>query len=79
MNGFFPARLLMLMIDPPPRCRSRGIAFFTAVEHSAQVGFQGLFPCFKGKLGNWAKNTDTRIVYKDVQPAEILVDELEES
>jgi hypothetical protein len=26
VNGFFAARLLMLMIQPPPRCRMAGMA-----------------------------------------------------
>ena len=77
-KGLVPARLLMLMIQPPPRRRRCGIDGLAAVEHAGDVRVDDPAPVVVILRLNAAEPADAGVVHEDVEsalPACGLVDE----
>ena len=69
-KGFFEARLLMLMIHPPPRSRRWGMTARHGIKHPADIRLDGRLPLSTDMSAAFLEYADPRIVDEDVDGAE---------
>ena len=68
-NAFVPARLLMLMMNPPLTPAQLRDCRMTGVEHAGEIGVDHLGKLFWRHLGNLGEDADARVVDENVETA----------
>ena len=65
-NGFFRPSFL-IWTNMPPAPDHPGTAKLRAIECAREVDIENAPPVVDGALGHFGENSDTRVVYQDVQ------------